>query len=262
LAQLLLEICCGSLDDALEAEAGGADRVELCSALFFGGLTPSFGTIVEAKRRLEIPAIVMIRARGGGFCYTEPEFAAMAADAEAAIAQNVAGLVFGVLKEDGTIDSARTRRLRDIAGAGDAVFHRAFDVTPDPFRALDELIDLGITRVLTSGQQDTVPEGLDLIKRLVDHAGDRIQVMPGGGVKLFNIDEVVIRTGCRQIHVAAFTSRRDDSTSNRPHVTFGGALQPPENRYDVTDRSVVERLASAIGTKPEEGQRAEGKGQR
>jgi copper homeostasis protein len=245
MSRVLLEICCGSLDDALEAEAGGADRVELCSSLFFGGLTPSIGTIVEAKRRLGIPAIVMIRARGGGFCYTEPEFAAMVADAEAAVAQGVAGLVFGVLTADGAIDRARTKRLRDVAGTSDAVFHRAFDVTPDPFRAIDELVDLGCTRVLTSGQQDTVPEGLDLIARLVDYAGDRIQVMPGGGIKPFNFDEVVTRTRCRQIHVAAFTTRRDDSTRHRPSVTFGGALQPPENRYDVTDRSVVEQLTRA-----------------
>ncbi len=243
---VLLEICCGSLEDALEAEAGGADRVELCSSLFFGGLTPSFGTIAEARRRLRIPAIVMIRPRGGGFCYTEPEFAAMVADAEVAVAQGVAGLVFGVLTPDGAVDHARTRRLREIAGGRDAVFHRAFDVTPDPFRALDELVDLGITRVLTSGQQDTVPEGLDLIKRLVDHAGDRIQVMPGGGIKPFNFDDVIARTGCRQIHVAAFTTRRDDSTRNRPSVTFGGALLPPENLYDLTDRSVVEQLARRI----------------
>jgi len=240
---VLLEICCGSLEDALEAEAGGADRVELCSNLFWGGLTPSFGTIVEAKRRLRIPAIVMIRARGGGFNYTEPEFAAMVADAESAIAQGVAGLVFGVLTADGAIDRTRTRRLRDIAGHRDAVFHRAFDVTPDPFRAIDELVDLGITRVLTSGQQDTVPEGLDLIARLVEYAGDRMQVMPGGGIKPFNFDEVIRRTGCRQIHVAAWTTRIDDSTHHRPSVTFGGALMPPENRYDVTDRSVVEGLA-------------------
>jgi len=242
---MLLEICCGSLDDALEAQAGGADRVELCSSLFFGGLTPSFGTIVEAKRRLRIPAIVMIRPRGGGFCYTEPEFAAMMADAEAAIAQGVGGIVFGILTPDGAIDRARTKRLRDIAGTCDAVFHRAFDVTPDPFRALDELVDLGITRVLTSGQQDTVPEGIDLIKKLVDYAGDRIQVMPGGGIKPFNFHEVIARTGCRQIHVAAFTTRTDDSTHHRPFVTFGGSLMPPENRYDITDRSVVERLALA-----------------
>ena len=246
MARVLLEICCGSLEDALEAEAGGADRVELCSSLFFGGLTPSFGTIAEARRRLRIPVIVMIRPRGGGFCYTEPEFAAMVADAEAAAAQGVAGLVFGVLTPEGTIDRERTRRLRDAAGPGDAVFHRAFDVTPDPFRALDELVDLGITRVLTSGQQDTVPEGLDLIRQLVDHAGDRIQVMPGGGIKPFNFDDVIAKTGCRQIHVAAFTARRDDSTRNRPFVTFGGALYPPENLYDLTDRSIVEQLARRV----------------
>lgn len=243
---MLLEICCGSLEDALEAEAGGADRVELCSNLFFGGLTPSFGTIVEATRRLRVPAIVMIRARGGGFNYTEPEFATMMADAEAAAAQGVAGLVFGVLTADGEIDRARTRRLRDIAGDRDAVFHRAFDVTPDPFRAIDELVDLGITRVLTSGQQDTVPEGLELIARLVEYAGDRIQVMPGGGIKPYNFEDVMRRTGCRQIHVAAFTARIDDSTRHRPSVTFGGALAPPENRYDVTDRAIVRRLSQAI----------------
>lgn len=244
---VLLEICCGSLEDTLEAEAGGAHRVELCSSLFFGGLTPSIGTIVEAKRRLTIPAVVMIRPRGGGFCYSEPEFAAMVADAEAAVAQNVAGLVFGVLTADGAIDRTRTRRLRDIAGSTDAVFHRAFDVTPDPFRAIDELVDLGLTRVLTSGQEDTVPEGLDLIKRLVDHAGDRIQVMPGGGIKPFNFDEVVSRTGCRQVHVAAFTTRRDDSTQHRPGVTFGGSLQPSENSYDLTDRSTVQLLTRKAG---------------
>jgi copper homeostasis protein len=240
---MLLEICCGSLDDAIEAEAGGADRVELCSSLFFGGLTPSIGSISEAVRRLRIPVIAMIRPRGGGFCYTEPEFAAMVADAEAAMAKNVAGLVFGILTPDGAIDRTRTKQLRDVAGNRDAVFHRAFDVTPDPLRALEELIDLGITRVLTSGQQDTVPEGLDLIKRLVDRGGDRIQVMPGGGIKPHNFADVIAKTGCRQIHVAAFTTRTDDSTHNRPHVTFGGALMPPENRYDITDRAIVKRLS-------------------
>jgi copper homeostasis protein len=244
--RVLLEICCGSLEDAMEAEAGGADRVELCSCLFFGGLTPSFGTIVEARRRLRIPAIVMIRPRGGGFCYTEPEFAAMVEDAEAAIGEDVAGIVFGVLTPEGAIDRVRTKRLRDIAGRREAVFHRAFDVTPDPFRAIDELVDLGITRVLTSGQQDTVPEGLDLIKRLADHAGDRLQVMPGGGIRPFHFEDVIGRTGCRQIHVATFTTRRDDSTRHRPHVTFGGALYPPENAYDLTDRSIVEQLARKI----------------
>nr|HPK71097.1 copper homeostasis protein CutC [Vicinamibacterales bacterium] len=226
---VLLEICCGSLDDALEAGAGGADRVELCSSLFHGGLTPSFGTLVEAKARLDIPVIFMARPRGGGFCYTATEMAAMERDTEMAVAQGADGVVFGILTEDGRIDLPRTRRLRDRVGDRDAVFHRAFDVTPDPFRALDELIDLGITRVLTSGQCDTVWEGMPLIARLIDYAAGRIQIMPGGGIKPFHVDEVIARTGCRQIHIAAWKTERDDSTRHRPAVTFGGALYPPEN---------------------------------
>ena len=242
---MVLEVCCSSVDDALEAEAGGADRVELCSSLFFGGLTPSHGTIVEAVRRLRIPAIVMVRPRGGGFCYTDVEFATMVTDAQAAVEQNAAGIVFGVLTPTGEVDVPRTQSLRQIAGSRDAVFHRAFDVTPDPFRALDQLVELGITRVLTSGQQPSVAEGLELICRLMEYGGDRIQVMPGGGIRPHNFTEVISRTQCRHIHVAAFTTRQDDSTRHRPAVTFGGALYPPENRYDLTDRDVIQRLSTA-----------------
>lgn len=244
--RVLLEICCGSLDDAIESEAGGADRVELCSCLFLGGLTPSYGSVAEATRRLRIPVIVMARPRGGGFCYTEAEFASMERDAGMAVDQGAAGVVFGILLPDGRVDLARTRRMREVAGGRDAVFHRAFDVTPDPFRALDELIDLGITRVLTSGQCDTVWEGAELIARLVEHARDRIQVMPGGGIKPYHVTQVIEKTGCRQIHVAAWKTMRDDSTQGRPWVTFGGALYPPENLYDVTDRGVVADLARRL----------------
>jgi copper homeostasis protein len=247
MARVQLEICCGSLDDAVEAAAGGADRVELCSALFLGGLTPSYGALVEAKRRLAIPVIFMARPRGGGFCYTEPEMAAMECDTEMAVAHGADGVVFGILEPDGRIDIARTRRLRGLVGGREAVFHRAFDVTPDPFRAVDELVDLGITRILTSGQCDTVWEGLPLIARLVEYAGDRIQIMPGGGIKPVHFDDVIARTGCRHIHVAAWKAQRDESTRHRPEVTFGGALYPPEDRYDVTDRAVVGDLANRIG---------------
>jgi copper homeostasis protein len=153
--------------------------------------------------------------------------------------------VFGVLTPAGEVDVRRTGTLRQIAGSHDAVFHRAFDVTPDPFRALDQLVDLGITRVLTSGQQPSVAEGLDLICRLIDYAGDRIQVMPGGGIRPHNFTEVIARTRCQQIHVAAFTTREDESTRHHPAVTFGGALYPAENRYDLTDRDVINRLSTA-----------------
>jgi len=241
-----LEICCGSLDDAVEAGAGGADRVELCSALFLGGLTPSYGALVEAKRRLSIPVIFMARPRSGGFCYTAAEMAAIERDTEMAVANGADGVVFGILDADGRVDIARTRRLRSLIGSREAVFHRAFDVTPDPFRAVDELVDLGITRVLTSGQSDTVWEGLPLIARLVEYAGDRVQIMPGGGIRPYHFDEVITKTGCRHIHVAAWKAQRDESTRHRPEVTFGGALYPPEDRYDVTDRAIVSDLARRL----------------
>ncbi len=242
----LLEICCGSLDDALEAQAGGADRVELCSSLFLGGLTPSFGALEEARRRLTIPIMFMVRPRSGGFCYTEPEFAAMEHDTAMAVTHGAAGVVVGILTPDGGVDLRRTARIVDRAAGAPVTFHRAFDVTPDPLRALDELVDLGVARVLTSGQCETVAEGLDLIARLVDYAGDRLIVMPGGGIRPYQFDHVIAGTRCREIHVAAWKTVRDDSTRHRPAVTFGGALYPPEHLYDLTDRDVVAGLAGRL----------------
>jgi len=241
-----LEICCGSIDDALQAQAGGAQRIELCSALFLGGLTPSLGTMQYARQQLKLPIIAMVRPRGGGFCYTDAEFATMERDAETMLAEGADGIVFGILREDGTIDLRRTRRLREIAGAKQSVFHRAFDVTPDPFRALDELIGLGVTRILTSGQQDTVPEGADLIRRLIEYAADRIEILPGGGIKPFNLEDVVARTGCTQVHMTAFKTVEDRSTHQHQNVTFGGSLRPPEDRYSMTDAGLVRQIADKL----------------
>ena len=244
---ILLEICCGSIDDAIQAEKGGADRVELCSALFLGGWTPSIGTIQEAKRRLKIPVMAMVRPRGGGFCYTEAEMATMERDAEAAIDNGADGVVFGILRDDGKIDEKRTERMRQLIGKRQAVFHRAFDVTPDPFEALEQLVDLGITRVLTSGQKDTVPEGAELIAKLVERAGKRIEILPGGGgLRPFNMREIIERTGCRQVHLTAWTTARDSSTHARPEVTFGGALHPPEDQYEVTDAKLVREIGKKL----------------
>ena len=244
--KILLEICCGSIDDAIQAQAGGADRIELCSALFLGGLTPSIGTVDEARAQLNIPIIVMIRPRSGGFCYTDAEFATMERDAEIALAHRADGLVFGILRPDGTIDDKRTRHLRDICGKKQSVFHRAFDVTPDPFAALEQLIDLGITRVLTSGQRPNVVEGMDTIKKLIDRADGRIEVLPGGGIATHMLEEVIARTGCSQVHLTAWTTTRDSSTERNPSVTFGGALTPPENSYAIADPELVRSLASRL----------------
>jgi copper homeostasis protein len=247
MANILLEICCGSIDDAIQSEKGGADRVELCSALFLGGLTPSIGTIKEAKLRLKIPVMVMVRPRGGGFCYTEAEMATMERDAEAAIDSGADGVVFGALQPDGKIDVRRTNRLRHLIGNRQAVFHRAFDVTPDPLKALEQLVDLGITRILTSGQKDTVPEGAELIAKLIERAGKRIEILPGGsGLRPFNMLGIVEMTGCRQVHMTAWSAVRDSSTYARPEVTFGGALHPPEDRYDVTDAKLVREIGKKL----------------
>ena len=241
-----LEICCGSIDDALHAQEGGANRVEMCSALFLGGLTPSIGTMKYARERLRIPIMAMVRPRGGGFCYTEAEFETMERDAEALIGAGADGIVFGVLEESGNVDVRRNGRLREIAAGKQAVFHRAFDVTPDPLRALDQLVELGITRVLTSGQQDTVPEGAELIRRLIEYAGSRIEVLPGGGIKPHNIADVIARTGCNQVHLTAWKSVTDSSTRGNPAVTFGGSLQPAEDTFQMTDAGLVRRIAELL----------------
>jgi copper homeostasis protein len=248
MANVLLEICCGSIDDAIEAENGGADRVELCSALFLGGLTPSVGTIQEAKRRLKIPIMGMVRPRGGGFAYSEAEVATMGRDAEAAVENGADGVVFGILQSDGRIDIPRCRRIRHLIGKHQAVFHRAFDVTPDPFQALEQLVDLGITRVLTSGQKDSVPEGAELIKKLIERADNRIEVLPGGGIQAWNVKEIVQRIGCRQVHLTAWRTVSDTSTHARPAITFGGALYPPEDRYLVTDTNLVQQVSAILKT--------------
>jgi copper homeostasis protein len=246
MARVLLEICCGSIDDAIEAEKGGADRVELCSALFLGGLTPSVGTIQEAKRRLKIPVVVMVRPRGGGFAYSEAEMASMERDAEAAVEAGADGVVFGILQADGRIDVSRCRRIRELIGKRQAVFHRAFDVTPDPFEALEQLVDLGITRVLTSGQKDSVPEGVELIKQLIERAGGRIEILPGGGIQTWNVKEMIERTGCRQVHLTAWKTVSDISTQARPGITFGGALYPREDRFQMTDAEMVRQVSAIL----------------
>jgi copper homeostasis protein len=243
---VLIEICTGSVDDAVEAQAGGADRVELNSSLFQGGLTPSLGTLVEARRRLTIPIMCMIRPRAGGFCYTRSEQAVMERDAELAVANGADGIVFGFLRDNGRVDVGRTKRLVKIAGNRQGVFHRAFDVTPRPFAAMEQLIDLGITRIMTSGQEDSVYNGCRLIRRLIDKASGRIEILPAGGINRFNLRDILDRTGARQIHLPALTRRIDRSTHARPHVYFGGSLRPAEDGFSVTDRAAVAAIKSSL----------------
>lgn len=245
-SNILIEVCCGSVDDAVAAQAGGADRIELNSSLFLGGLTPSLGCFVEAKKRLTIPVMVMIRPRSGGFCYTESEMATMLRDSGIMAEHGADGVVFGILKEDGSVDMTRCEQMIERIGTTEAVFHRAFDVTPEPFEALDQLIELGIQRVLTSGQAREAMEGADLIERLIDHAAERIEILPGAGIRPHNVNDLVDKTGTRQVHFGIFQTRVDPSTQNNPTIKFGGSVCPSEDKYNVIHvksvQSVKDRL--------------------
>ncbi len=242
-----LEICCGSLEDALLAEEGGADRVELCSALCVGGLTPSVGTMLEVCARVGIPVMAMVRPRAAGFHYRDSEIAVMQRDIAAALEAGAEGVVFGALHPDGSIDEASCRALRDAALGREVVFHRAFDVTPDPFRALDQLIGLGFTRVLTSGQRRTAREGAVTLKRLVERARGRIEILPGGGIRAHNVLEVVAATGCRQVHLSAFGALSDPSTAARPELTFLSD-HLPDDQHARTDPEKVRAVVRALGS--------------
>ena len=235
MARILVEACCGSADDALEASRGGADRVELCSALFLGGLTPSAGSLKALREQTDIPVMAMLRPREGGFCYTPLEFRSMLADGRLLLESGANGLVFGCLHADGTVDEDRVRELVALAEDRETVFHRAIDVVPDWRTALDTLIRLGVTRVLTSGQAPAALYGADVIAQMRRHAQGAIEILPGGGITPQNVRRLLELTGCTQVHLSQRRSVSDPSTLAHPDIHFGGALYPPEDSYKVTD---------------------------
>ena len=250
--KVLLEVCCGSADDVIEAYRAGADRVELNSDLFHGGLTPTVGSLTVAKRETGMKIMTMVRPREGGFCYTEAEFATAIEDAKLLLSHGSDGLVFGFLHTDGTIDIDRTRTLAEIAQAAgkETVFHRAIDVAPDWRVTLDALIDIGITRVLTSGQEPDVSLGTDTVREMIEYAAGRIQILPGAGITARNMDRIIAETGCDQIHLAAHRTLTDLSTQNNRSIYYGGCLYPPEDRFNIIDRDyiggMVERLTGSV----------------
>lgn len=245
--KILLEICCGSADDVIEAWKAGADRVELNSNLFQGGLTPTAGCLDVVKESVDIPVMTMLRPRGGGFCYTDVEFRTMLADAKVLLAHGADGLVFGCLNEDGTVDIDRTRRMVEAAEGKTTVFHRALDVVPDWKRALESLIELGVTRVLTSGQEPNVFFATETIAEMIEFAGGAIEILPGAGITLRNVQRFVELTGAKQVHLARHKSMPDLSVSNNRDIFFGGALYPPEDRYEVTDGAYVAAIRGKLG---------------
>ena len=242
-----LEICIDSVESALAAEVAGADRVELCQGLIEGGTTPSPGTIRLARKHTNLGLMVIIRPRGGDFLYTDHEMDVMLEDIREAKAAGADGVVIGCLNADGTVDVEKNRTLILAAQPMSVTFHRAFDVTRDPFEALETIVDLGCDRILTSGQEASVLEGADLIRELIAKAGDRIVIMPGGGITTRNVGKIAALTGAQEIHMSCRRSLDSGMQFRNSRVYMGGALYPPEFARKIADTDGIRNVLRQLG---------------
>lgn len=213
-----IEICAGSVQSALAAEQGGADRIELCSALSEGGLTPSPGIMKYVCDKLSIPVFMLIRPRAGDFCYSDAEFETMVNDIAIAVKYGAKGIVCGILNPDGSVDTIRMKEIIRISSPLPVTFHRAFDMTRDPFEALEEIINLGCSRLLTSGQAVSAPDGADLIKKLTVIAAGKLIIMPGSGIKPSNFFKIAEITGAREFHLSAARTFQGNMQFHQPGV--------------------------------------------
>ncbi len=241
-----LEVCVGSLEDAVAAQSAGADRVELCGALELGGLTPSIGLVEQVCREVALPVFVMLRPRAAGFAYSESEFRCMTIDAERVLNAGASGIVFGVLDTSGKIDERRIEMLATLAEARETVFHRAFDGIREKEVALETLCRLGIGRVLTSGGPAAAVEGIPMLKRLVSQSAGRIEILPGGGIGAEDVSQLLSETGCSQLHVGASVGRVDPSLEATRSAGLCDLRRLSEGSYRGVDRRAVEQVHSSI----------------
>lgn len=243
----IIEVVVDSVESALAAQTGGAARVELCSGLLEGGVTPSAGLIEAVRKAVSIGVQVMIRPRGGDFVYSDVEFAIMRRDIEIAKSLGADGVVFGILTPDGAVDAPRTAELIALARPLNVTFHRAFDMVADASGALETLIALGADRILTSGLEQTTLEGAETIAALVAQAGDRIIVMPGGGVTPRNIGRIAAITHAKEYHLSGRGPVESPMQFRNPHVTLGPTLAAPEYTRQQTHSDRIAVAVRAVG---------------
>lgn len=241
----ILEVCVGSVQSAVAARNGGAKRVELCSALEIGGITPSVGLMREVRRIEGIALHVLIRPRGGDFLYDESEVACMEHDITVAKECGADGVVIGALTADGDIDHATCKRLVDAAQGMHVTFHRAFDMCRNPMQALEDIIALGCDKVLTSGQAATAEAGTDMLKALVERAAGRISIMPGCGVNAGNAARILHACGAHEIHSSARKSVGSGMRYRHSGVNMGNPGSDEFARKE-TDPDEVRSIVEAI----------------
>ncbi|NXQ31174.1 CUTC protein, partial [Alaudala cheleensis] len=246
----LMEVCVDSVESAVNAERGGAGRIELCAGLVEGGTTPSMGLLQVVKQCVRVPVFVMIRPRGGDFLYSDREVEVMKADIRLAKLHGADGLVFGALTEDGRIDTELCTALLAVCRPLPVTFHRAFDMVHDPLVALETLISLGFERVLTSGCDSSALEGLSLIKRLAEQVWNSVSARcvtwglfpPGGGITERNLQRILEGSTASEFHCSARSARDSGMKFRNPNVAMGASFSAPEYSIKVADVAKVRTL--------------------
>lgn len=240
-----IEICANSVESAVAAVEGGADRIELCAGMPEGGTTPSYGEIRVARELVKAALHVIIRPRGGDFLYSDAECEMMMKDIEMARSVGVDGIVVGCLTAVGEVDIDKMRKFMAVAGDLSVTFHRAFDMCKEPLKALKAIEGLGCERILTSGQQATAEEGIPLLKTLTEQAGEVI-IMPGCGVNAGNIRKIACETGAHEFHLSARTSVESGMCFRNPAVSMGGMVKVAEYGREVTSVEKVRETIRAL----------------
>ena len=262
LRKIEVEICCGSYYDALQAWKGGAKRIELNSALYLGGLTPSLGTLLKVKRETDLQVICMVRPRGAGFCYNIEDFETMLEDARILLENGADGIAFGCLNKEGRIDSQQTEKMVSLIKEykREAVFHRAFDCVDDVDETMQYLITLGVDRVLTSGLENKAIDGAEILHYLQETYGDRIEILAGSGVNAENVEALVHKTGIMQVHSSCKGWHTDVTTSGEKvsfsyrncseikNITGDNKVQEMTDEYEVVDANLVKILVDKVNT--------------
>ena len=243
-----IEACIGTLQSGLEAEKGGANRVELCDNLAEGGTTPSAALIQMTKERLKIPAAVMIRPRHGDFLYSDLEFEIMKKDIEFCKTVGVEAVVFGLLTPDGQIDCQRTMRLVESAGNMQVCFHRAVDLSRDYFEAIEQIINCGCTRILTSGGANKAVEGFENIRKAQELYGNKIEIMVGSGINAENVSKFH-SVGIRNFHLSGKVQIDSLMTYRKEGVSMGAISAEEEYKITQTDYRKIEEVKKVLETK-------------
>lgn len=238
---MILEICVDSYESLLAAKDGGADRIELCSVLEIGGLTPSPGLIEQASKLEGIEVFAMIRPRSGDFFYNCQEIETMKAEIDAVKSVGLDGIVFGIVDVDGYLDTETMKEIIDYARPLRVAIHRAFDVSRDDNEVIEKLIDIGFERILSSGKRQTSIQGADFLADIQDKYGDRIQIMPGGGITSSNIRDLYEKIGCDNFHMSAKKTIQSE-LKYRSDISFSAS----DFKRNVTDQKEVERVRKIL----------------